>query len=535
MAKMYPRAFGGGPSSEQKVWNALSRLDDDWRILHSVGWQALRGKRQGDGEADFVAVHPRCGILLLEVKGGEIIVDAGSWLSRDRFGTLHQIKDPFAQAVRSKYALKDYLALRDRELINVPLIHAVALPDVALDGDLGPSGRRELVLDGGDLASVADALDRIIRHWKPEPRLTPRQVKGVVDLLAPTIEVRSRLRNEIAEISEQQLRLTDQQIHILSGLRRHRRAAVYGSAGTGKTILSVERARRMRDEGLRVLWTCFNQPLAEHVQMSLADEPGIQAAHFHSLVAEQARTAGVRFPLDPDTEWWERDSAQVLLDAAESTGFRYDALIIDEAQDFSNEMITALLMLLQDPDDGAVYAFADSHQSIYRQGWALPEEWFSFELTINCRNTVQIANKVAAVFGDGRDTLGTVGPEPRFESADSEADAISATQRVIDELIEEEMIQPGQVIVLCARRRFLDSLRAAGFAAPKPTQQRVIGVSAETIHRFKGLEADVTVLILHGLELSDALDRSLAYVGMSRARGLLHVIGPRGSKAALGW
>src|ERR1700693_3991049 len=89
--------------SELKTWHALTALDDQWSIHHFVKWQSLRRGRQGDGEADFVLIHPQRGIVVLEVKGGSIDVADGSWFSVSRYGSRNEIKNPFDQAIISKY------------------------------------------------------------------------------------------------------------------------------------------------------------------------------------------------------------------------------------------------------------------------------------------------------------------------------------------------------------------------------------------------------------------------------------------------
>ena len=63
-----------------------------------MSWQSPIGKRQADGEADFVMIHPDHGVLVVEVKGGRIRTSEGEWYSVDRHGAEHEIKNPFEQA-----------------------------------------------------------------------------------------------------------------------------------------------------------------------------------------------------------------------------------------------------------------------------------------------------------------------------------------------------------------------------------------------------------------------------------------------------
>src|SRR6266571_5021247 len=98
MARMIPPVpVAGSPDSEIATFIALAGLEDSWTVLQSVRWQAVRGRRQGDGEADFVLLHPRHGLIVLEVKGGGIHVEHGVWFTTNRLGVTESIKSPFEQ------------------------------------------------------------------------------------------------------------------------------------------------------------------------------------------------------------------------------------------------------------------------------------------------------------------------------------------------------------------------------------------------------------------------------------------------------
>src|SRR5688572_25194660 len=129
-----PQPHEGSPASELKVRAVLASLDDDWRVFHSVAWQSVRAGREGDGEADFVLLHPRRGLVVLEVKGGEIRIENGMWNSVNRATrVVNRIKNPFEQAKASKYALLRHLEDVFSSRFEASVVHGAVLPDVTVD------------------------------------------------------------------------------------------------------------------------------------------------------------------------------------------------------------------------------------------------------------------------------------------------------------------------------------------------------------------------------------------------------------------
>jgi nuclease-like protein/AAA domain-containing protein/UvrD-like helicase family protein len=521
--------------SEARVLPALKGLPPEWLVFHSVAWQSLRGRRQGDGEADFVLVHPAIGLLILEVKGGGISVVDGRWTSTNQEG-IHEIKDPFLQAVASKHALLRYCANLAPQPIRCNAGHAVVFPDITIDAAISTYGPRSLILDRKDLQDCPQAIERACRYHGLSSQLKKAELDRLKRLLAPTLRIRRTLRDQIDDADHGLLELTRLQIDVLRASRTNRRLFIRGGAGTGKTVLAVQRARDQAEEGGRVLYVCYNKPLADFVSRTLADTPRVSATTFHGLCAREVRDARMPWPSEPSDEWWRDGAPANLIDAAAANASTFDSIIIDEGQDFEPSWIHAIELLLVDPQESPMYVFADSHQSLYRRNWAVPRDWPVCELDINCRNTKQIAEMVASIYGDHFRTLGVTGPTVAFLEGNLHRDGERLVQQVVGRLLEEEHLAPAQVTVLSNSGAFVSQLVMAGVVGDHVfCEIGKRGIVSETIARFKGLESDAVVLALDDDAAREGpLASAELYVGLSRARTLLYIIGSRVVATRLG-
>jgi superfamily I DNA/RNA helicase len=192
-----------------------------------------------------------------------------------------------------------------------------------------------------------------------------------------------------------------------------------------------------------------------------------------------------------------------------------------------------LELLTTNPEEDPFYVFADATQQLYRRDWRPAFSEPRADLDINCRNTIEIAKRVGAVFGTPIPTLGTNGPKPEFVKVKSVAAASQRLEGLLDRFLNEGKLKPEQLVILSPSRPTVDALRGSALAGYGLVAPEEDGVVVETVQRFKGLEADVVILLLHELETEQ--DRALAYVGMSRARVHLVVVGTSPVRAALAW
>ena len=535
MAQMYPQPMRPDTRShaERKLYAAFqSQLPDDFVVFHSVCWQ-VRDTTSGvrDGEADFVVAHPDFGILLVEVKGGRIRYEGqtGLWFSNE-----NTIKDPFEQGRQGKYSLLEKLKelpyWRDRW---VTMGNAVAFPDVIVKGDLRLDAPRELVLDGSDMADLAAWVNQALRYLQSRrPDDHPLGTRGIEELisnLSPSWDLRPLLSAEIAEEGRELARLTEEQFIMLDFLGRHRRAAISGCAGSGKTTLAVEKGRRLAEQGFHVLLTCFNVNLAEFLGSDETLPRRLEVANFHKLAQGLVRKAGLAHSGLRGDHYFDHVLPELMMEAIERLGAQYDAIIVDEGQDFHDNWWVPLQCLLHDPDQGIFYVFFDDNQNLYRTAQTIPLEFAPLSLTRNCRNTQRIHQVVMQFYQSDQTPLaqGPLGRPVEVRTYTSVLGLRRALRQVLHRLVVEGNVPSEDIVVLTPRGQERSHLWRMGMVGNfRLTDQWSAGsgeIFCSTVHSFKGLESPV--VILAEIEPYGAQDlESILYVGCSRACNHLIVL-----------
>ncbi len=535
MAQMHPRTIVYDPSghAERQFFEALrDALPDDYHVLHSVRWVSRRRSGAHDGEADFVLVHPQRGVMVLEVKGGVVCYDAesGQWSTTPRGSEqARPLRDPFIQATDNKYDLHRYLAGRPGWKPDWgPFTHAVCFPAGVLEGPPLPEMHPELTLYADDVRDSARLLRRVEGAYALASSQTPLGRDGthnVVQALAHDIEMRQPLGLLIEESEREILRLTKSQYHVLLGLAGNARVVVSGPAGSGKTMLAVEKAKRLAADGLDILLICYNRPLADHLAQSLSDIPRLTVSTFHQLCWRLAKEAGLSPPDPPKSTADFKRLADLLEPAQDRLGAQFDALVVDEGQDFEAGWWLPLQLLLRDPDRGQLYLFYDSNQAIYGRRVDLPEGLMSYALVENKRNTRAIFAEVMR-FYSGDQPIHCEGPEGvtvrrrRLGPGGLRA-ALTAE---LEYLVGEGGIDRSDIVVLTPHR-LAKSAATGAFGRFQVSEKGGLPnhIKLSTIHSYKGLEAKAVILCeLPGHQTPDF--KTLMYVACSRPRSLLSLI-----------
>lgn len=539
-------------TSEEPVYVALrDQLGDEYVVLHSYPWlRPWRGEALVEGEADFVVLHPTRGVLVLEVKGGETIRHDGYRWFRDTKGGPREFQDPFKQAQRNMHALLDIARersggrIRKRDLVHG---YAVVFPHMDYEGSPPPHAEEAIVISRRNLPFMAQAIETAFDAWTDQPRALPRDRYRMLlnDCLMPKFRVFRPVGPDISQASDRLLELTETQTHVFMGLYVQDRVLVEGVAGSGKTFLALHRALAFAREGKRTLFVCFNKELAAWIWRQVQEDPTTEefrglltAKHFHGLAADLAADAGIDFrPTGggPRTEAFWNDEVPDLMEQAildldmDGRAVHFDAIVVDEAQDFSLGWWYALTQSLLSESDGPLYAFMDPNQSLWGEvQWPDVEFAARFKLTINCRNTRRIAAASASVLDLEPHSFARApaGGALRVLRASSARQQKGLVMQELRSLLQREDVAPEQIAVIGPRAKENGSLsdlaELVGVALVTSAEEWRSGggVLVTTARSFKGLEADVVLLYdLSGF--SRLFRREDLYVACTRAKVLL--------------
>lgn len=565
MAKMIPSEVDEATAStaERRFFDLIKHDPDTagWTVLHSLGL-ARRG-RKPFGEIDFVAMIPGAGVFCLEVKGGGVSCHSGVWQTVDRHGSVHALKrSPFAQAREGMFALRD--AVLNRAPLGFPsgivFGYAVVMPDVPFTAQ-SPEWEPHQTIDRDALRkSVSTAVKRLALEQRrllnvppTDTQPTSANIGILTQLLRPDFDAVVTRGTQIEQTEERLLQLTQEQFDALDLLADNPRCLFDGAAGTGKTMLALEYARRSAQSGLRTLLVCFNRLLGDWLEKQVAGsriEAYLTAGRHFKLLRETIIRSSIadefteKERVEQGPELYERVYGDFGSLAIEEIGETFDVLVVDEAQDLLRpSVLDCFSSWLTGGLAGGRWAiFGDfQRQAIFGSRSAdqmkalLVERAPHFangRLRQNCRNTKSIGEETALLSGFASlpYRVGHVaGLAVDYRYYNSPANQRVTLADVLRRLLADGVKAPD--IVVLSRNRLANSGIAGidggtDFKLAEVSdvgRSRIPVVRLATVQAFKGMESPVVVLC-DVSQVSESEPQAILYVAMSRARSQLTVL-----------
>lgn len=524
--QMIPSQPHATPSmAEKRVFDqlraALESADrTGWFAMHSLNLPRHAYKRFG--EIDFVVCGPE-GLFVLEVKGGGVACHGGVWETTNRFGETERLKEsPFKQSEGAMHGLCKKLP--PGTVSKFTIGYGVIAPDSSRF-PASAEWDREQLADARDFRQFERWLLALIAYWrrKSNGRIADRSaLRELRQMLRPDFESVIPLHVAAQDVETRIARLTDDQLRLIDVVDANKRVLCYGGAETGKTMLALELAKRWVSSGKQVALACHSPWLKGFLERNAV--PGLTVCLADSI-AVAARRANVD---------------------------RFDALIVDEGQDLLNmDSLAKLDSALRDGlEVGDWCFFHDANNQSGLCGTYVPDAYDYLRslasarvpLSTNCRNTLQILDKVKGTLGAdvGVSSVGA-GPAVREVLVGDFSAATSALEAELSALTEIEGFPPSEITVLSPfpfERSCASSLKPSSSEllgeldsfSPRGGARSKAGFAQ--ISDYKGLESEVVILVDLPPPGQDHTFRALHYVGMSRARALLSIISYGSSAAA---
>ncbi|MBW2059349.1 MAG: NERD domain-containing protein [Deltaproteobacteria bacterium] len=592
MAQMYPLDIECLPEAtegEKKVFRFIkagARPDEGFICWYEPN---IDGHRP-----DFVLFGKEFGLLVLEVKDWE------AWQIRRgdaHFFTVcfsgqdHQETNPEKQAKRYADRLMQLLrrvpSLRERDgkhqgKLKVPVARAVVFTNISeeeytrcsfqrliprdkvlLKDDLDPCSEISCDPSGGAFrkrigpmfpfpfqGSTNPELDRIKETVWPEISLNlpPRDGSG-----------RTRFQTEVRRLDQNQARIA------LKLKRGHQ--IIKGPPGSGKTLVLVHRCCRLRKHDprvKRVLFVCYNIALVSYIKRLIMENgvglgDGVEVCHFYDLCS---RILDEKIDYDRKDSRYYQDCIDLALDAVGSGQSHvepFDAVLVDEGQDLSDQMVRAVLGLLK-PGGDLVIAL-DPYQDIYKRksSWkalGIQAKGHTRYLKKVYRSTREIFEFTQRFIGQDPAAFQQAslpfesamhGPEPELIRLPGHKELEDLLVRDVYSQIKKGEFKRSEIAIIYddkaygpggfqydprhSPRELVAKLEGAGIPTKWPsrdihakeefdiTTDRVTVIS---IHSAKGIDFDLVYLVgMDGLNVSDATRGQIiktVYVAMTRAK-----------------
>ncbi len=555
-------------SREGDVFISLSRLSEEYYVFHSMhvvnNDEVL--KRQYEREMDFVVVHPKKGILILEAKAGtDIDYRNGRWFysggkEMDRYDGPYNQAQSAIKTLRNKiehHYDEDVRALFPKLSFH----HGVVFVEMTKESfsriNLPPEATLQITMLAEDLVSPAKKINEIYSYnsSKDSEGLSPEEFTVLLErVLCPEFHLVPSGDADNILLGERMKQLLYEQYKVLDFIDDQSSAVISGAAGTGKTMVALEKARRHSLNGEKVLFLCYNRLLcSSFIQLYKECNNKTLSKQYKNVsfytINKLVYDATGKFDDYENLIVWLKDCIKGIKQ------FDFEHVIVDEGQDFglidseleaseelalNNCSIVDLLQEVVLSKNGTFCLFYDKYQTIQghdEQEYLLPSCIDNSEcrlsLKTNCRNTTEIAKTSLTPIKDQKNKavkiktagLWTTASVPVMHLIENNEKQVLCLDSIISRLVKSGI---NDIVILS-----LNSIEKSSIFSYLSKnddddyylyQYENLSVKVSTCRRFKGLEAEAVILMdIDAASFSGK--RALEfYVGASRAKLYLDLI-----------
>jgi len=545
-------------------------------------------------EPDFILFCEEIGLIIFEVKDwalGQIRKATPQTFTVKMGRQSRELKNPLQQARDYFESLRDRIRddgrllsehPRHRGNPKVPIDYGVVFPNI--NKYEYRRQKLEKVIDTGkaffwdDLHSDSDICRdnsgkcfRVALSQMFQPRfpfkLTGTEYHHLKQLLFPVVRIEQPERNTCAYIDpSERCNVLDDSQEAVARKCRSGHHIVTGPSGSGKTLILAHKAAFLKqyNPGIKnILFVCYNITLVNYIKRLLSEKgvalgpEGVEVYHFFELCS---KILGEEVQYEKEAGEYYDLVVEETLSKLETNGMKYDAILVDEGQDFTHGMIQVVLTLLDEETNNLTIAL-DEGQNIYGRDLAWHREGEKGPVRIEAvskayRNTVEIrdfAQRFMSKTIGKHDELGSTycdvnGPAPELKRLESYGGITGFVADTIKTFSEQEEYPLSEMAILYARRSlkdgenelipemFANGLEAKGimsgwisedYRAKRSYDITTETISISTIHSAKGL--DYACVFLMGLDQvepgiwSEDQIRRLVYVAITRARHRLFI------------
>ena len=549
-----------------------------------------------DSEPDFLLFADDTGLIIFEVKDWNLnqIKEADPhYFILDIGGRTESRTNPYRQArmyfdiIMEKLKEDDFLLSKYPEYLGkpkIPVSYGVVFPNInkyeymekGLDKII--STDRIFFWDDihpqSDISTGGNFSDTLKKMFRPKFPFTATQkdIDHLRRLFFPCIVIPdSRITSKGYISQAERLKILDHNQEAIARKFDSGHRIIVGPSGSGKTIILACKAtflRQYNPDIKKILFVCYNITLVNYIKRLLSERKvplgpdGVEVYHFFELCS---KILNMEIYYEKEDESYYETVIDLTLSKLNETDIKYDAVLVDEGQDFTDEMYDIVLGLLNKKTDNLTIAI-DDRQNIYqrKKSWnelGIKARGRIQRLKYIYRNTKEIIEFAHRITGDTPaheqskqqelfpDFFDYHGPQPqikKFEDFNAFARFLSEEIRILAEkegypfsdiailypvksLKDRKDIHIPEILTSALLSKSIISNWSSEDSRSKRSYDITTNsVTISTIHSAKGL--DYACVFLVGLESlspgeiwTEKQIESLLYVAVTRARYKLYI------------